>query len=95
MTKTLEEIVSTVVKERIDSVDVHSVTVTPQEDTDGDPILVVTVVLSSDLSKFESRKLLGLARHVRSKIVEQSESAFPIFRFMSKSDSERLRHAAA
>lgn len=95
MAQTLEEVISGIVKERFADAVIDSITVMADVDSDGDPILRVTVVFDSEIAKIEPSKLAGLARHVRPKIMERNDAAFPIFRFMSKRDNERLRHAAA
>lgn len=95
MANSLEKIISGIVRERFKGAEIDSISVSPDLDSDGDPILRVTVVLTSDVSQLESSKLAGLTRHVRAKIVNRKDAAFPIFRFMTKSDSDRLKRAAA
>lgn len=95
MALSLEEIVSELVRERFADTEIDSIKVEADRDSDGDPILRITVVFDSEVAKLESSKLAGLARHMRPKLEERSEPGFPIFRFLSKRDSERLRHAAA
>ncbi|MDP9412753.1 MAG: hypothetical protein M3Q08_01395 [Pseudomonadota bacterium] len=95
MAVSLEEIVSKIVRERFVDAKIDSIKVEADQDSDGDPILRITVVFDSEIADLESRKLVGLARHMRPKLQERKEAGFPIFRFLSKRDSERLRHAAA
>lgn len=95
MAVSLEEIVSQIVRQRFSDAEIDSIKVEPDQDSDGDRILRITVVFASEIAKLESRKLAGLARHMRPKLEERKEAGFPIFRFLSKRDSERLGHAAA
>jgi len=95
MAVSLEEIVSQVVRERLAEAEIDSVRVEADQDSDGDPILRITVVFASEIAELESRKLAGLMRHMRPKLEERKEAGFPIFRFLSKRDSDRLRHEAA
>jgi hypothetical protein len=95
MAGTLEEIVSQTVRERFPDAKIDSIKVDADKDSDGDPILRITVVFDSEIADVQSRKLAGLARHMRPRLEERKEAGFPIFRFMTKRDSERLRHAAA
>ena len=95
MANSLEDIISGIVRERFADAVIDSISVEADEDSDGDPILRVTVVFDSEIAQLEPSKLAGLVRHVRPKIRNRKGAAFPIFRFMSKSDSDRLRHAAA
>ncbi|MBV9839950.1 MAG: hypothetical protein JOY99_00185 [Sphingomonadaceae bacterium] len=95
MAASLEDIVSGIVKERFTDAKIDSISIEPDSDSDGDPILRITVVFDSDVSGLESSKLAGLVRHVRPKLRERGDTGFPIFRFLSKRDNDRLRHAAA
>ncbi|HEX2763053.1 MAG TPA: hypothetical protein VHM92_04285 [Allosphingosinicella sp.] len=95
MAVSLEEIVSEIVRQRLTDAEIDSIKVEADSDSDGDPILRITIVFDSEIAKLESSKLAGLARHMRPKLQERKEAGFPIFRFLSKRDSDRLRHAAA
>jgi len=95
MANSLEEIVSGIVRERFADAIIDSIAVEADEDNDGDPILRITVVFASEIANIESHKLAGLARHLRPKLTERKESGFPIFRFISKRDNDRLTHEAA
>ncbi len=95
MPASIEDVVSEIVHQRFPDALIDSVTVDADSDSDGDPILRITVVFASDMTSLEAHKLAGLARHVRPRLEERQNVAFPIFRFISKSDNDRLRHAAA
>jgi len=95
MNQALEDIISGIVRARFADAEIESIGIEPDKDSDGDPILRVTVVFSSDMAELEPSKLAGLVRHVRPKLIEQHEPGFPIFRFVSKRDNDRIRHEAA
>lgn len=95
MANSLEEIISGIVKERFADAIIDSVKVEGDFDYDGERILRVTVVFESEIAKLDPSRLAGLTRHVRPKIEKRRDAGFPIFRFMSKRDSDRLTHEAA
>jgi hypothetical protein len=95
MTTGLEQVISDIVKERFADAVVDSIVVEPDLDSDGDPVLWITVVFASEIAELESHRLAGLVRHVRPRLIEQKEAGFPIFRFMSKRDNDRLKREAA
>lgn len=95
MANSLEKIISRIVVERFSDAKIDSITVEGDFDSDGERILRVTVVFESEIANIEPSKLAGLTRHVRPKIAELQGAGFPIFRFMSKRDSDRLTHEAA
>ncbi len=95
MAQSLEDVISGIVKARFADAEIDSIEVKPDLDSDDEPILRITVVFASEMAALESHKLAGLARHVRPTLEERKESRFPIFRFISKRDNDRLRHEAA
>lgn len=95
MDEALHELFSDIVKDRFPDATIDSVTVEADVDSDGDPILRVTVVFDSEIAGLEARRLASLTRHARPKLREHNDNRFPIFRFLSKRDNDRLAHAAA
>lgn len=95
MANSLEDIISGIIKERFSDAVIDSIKVKPDFDSDGDRILRVTIVFDSEIAKLDPSRLAGLTRHVRPKIENRKDAGFPIFRFMSKRDSDRLSHEAA
>jgi hypothetical protein len=95
MASSLEEVILETVKERFSDAMIESISIDPDKDSDGDAILRITIIFDSDIEKLESAKLTGLVRHVRPKLAAQKEDRFPIFRFVSKRENDRLKHAAA
>jgi hypothetical protein len=95
MAQSLEDVVAAVVIARFAHSIVDHVSVAPDVDSDGEPILRVMVVFADDISELDMRELAGIVRHVRPALLEHQETAFPIFRFLTKRDWNRLRHEAA
>jgi hypothetical protein len=70
-----------------------AVDIIPDLDSDGDPILRITIVYETS-SKFDIQKAVGLVRHMRDVLEDEHEDAFPLISFRSKSDHDKLRAAA-
>lgn len=87
-----QEIVSAVVHDRFPSATIERITVEPDVDQDGDPILKITVIFEG---KLDAHRMVGLVRHVQPKLMEHHFNQFPIFRFVSKKDAASLKIAAA
>jgi hypothetical protein len=56
-------------------------------DSDGDPILKITIVLKHDMRLWDTKAMLGLTRHIREKIPD--ETRFPLIDFVSATDVAR------
>lgn len=95
MASDLEKIIAKIVGERFPDAIIDSISVDPDQDSDGEPILWITVVFDSEISELGSHEMAGLPRHLRPSLLKRQENAFPIFRFMTKRDRDRLRHEAA
>jgi hypothetical protein len=91
----LETIISGIIKERFPAAAIEAVTVETGTDSDGEPVLRIRIVIDADIGKLEPHRLAGLARHIRSKLSEYQERAFPIIRTISKQDNECLKREAA
>jgi hypothetical protein len=72
---------------------IHAVDIVPDQDSDGDPILRITVVYETSY-KLDMEKAVGLVRHMRDVLEDKHEEAFPLISFRSKSDHDKLRAAA-
>ena len=88
------DLIERVVRERFSGVTIQSVTVMKDADDDDDAVFLVTVVFDQK-GPLDPQKTAGLARHVRHKLLERKENAFPIISFVSKSDAARVGAAAA
>lgn len=95
MAQSLEDVISGIVKARFADAEIEDITYESDFDSDGDPILRITVVFASELAAVDPHKLAGLVRQVRPSLNERREARFPIFRFVSKRDNDRMRHEAA
>lgn len=95
MAPSLQQLVSQVVQERFRGVAIDRVEVMPDVDHDGDPVLRITVVFDAEIEDVDVDELVGWVRHLRPKLLERGEEAFPITRFMTKRDYDSLRHEAA
>ncbi|MBV1707649.1 MAG: hypothetical protein KGQ37_10630 [Hyphomicrobiales bacterium] len=95
MTNSLEKVVKQTVRQHLDGATIDTITVQPDEDSDGDPVLRITVVISSDMGAIDPRRLTSMGRIMRPKLEDLGEPGFPIFRFISKRDYKRLKHEAA
>ena len=95
MAESLKDLVLGIVKARFPDAEIDSISVTPDSDSDGDPILRVMIVVRSDITSLDSQRLSGLARHIRPRLIEHNEYGFPIIRVMTKRDRENLPNEAA
>lgn len=91
----LKAIVEAVLRERFDDVTIESMELERDIDQDGDEILRVNVIFDGKKKRLDSRKTSGLLRHLRPKIAEIGEYAFPVVSFISKSDYGKQKTAAA
>lgn len=91
--------IAKVVKETLavdfENVRIIDVRVQDEQDSDGDAVLRVEVVFEGTRKDMDVRKLAGIVRHVRPKLSEIGENAFPVFSFISKGDwgAGRLKSA--
>lgn len=82
--------VSAMVKERFSDAAIESVSVQPDFDSDGDPILRVVIVFTTREEELDRTKMVGLARHLRSKLDDLNAEGFPLVSFVSMKDA--LKH---
>jgi len=89
------QLIEQVVRERFGDGAIVSVSVDEDRDFDGDLVLYVTVVFDAK-KPLDSGKTSSIVRHTRARLkADRPTDAFPVFRFVSKSDSTRLATAAA
>jgi hypothetical protein len=88
------ELIERVVREKFSDEAIDTVRVVTGRDYDGDEVFNVTVVYSKN-GPLDSHKTSKIVRHVRHKLLEKQQTAFPIFTFRSKSDAARLKPEAA
>lgn len=83
----ITDIVAATVREQLApcAVELH---VTGGTDEDGDDILNVIVVIQRGCEP-DTRRMLGLVRHLRSRLQEAANEAFPIVSFISRRDADK------
>lgn len=86
----VQTVVRDVITEQLDGVRIVRVYTKRDQETEGDGFLRVTVVVDSPASAFNVKRLSGLVRHLRPKLAEHKERAFPLISFMSKADAKAL-----
>ncbi|WBQ09451.1 hypothetical protein L2D01_11150 [Hyphomonadaceae bacterium ML37] len=59
-------------------------------DHDDDEILRITVIFDGRARDIDPHQLSGTVRHVRPRLMEIGEKAFPVFSFVSRGDAGRL-----
>lgn len=79
-----------IVREQLAGSAIDDVRVVDEYDDDGDHLLKITIVYSSNLDK---DRMKGLVRHLRSSLTEGRRFTFPLVSYRSKKDD--MRFAAA
>lgn len=64
-------------------------------DFDGDDVLRIEVVFSGSHKDVDAKKISGAVRHVRPKLTDLGERAFPLFSFISQREANAGRPAPA
>lgn len=90
LAKSLEEIV----RKQFADVQIDSVRVVEDEDSEGGKILRVTIVFEAK-DGLDPAKAKGLVRHMRSSLIKNDAFTFPLVAFRSRADQKRLEAAAA
>lgn len=91
----IEKIVRNVLSERFENVEIESISVVFDVDEDGDDILRVKVIFDGQTKHLDARKASGVLRHLRPKIAEIGEDAFPIMSYIAKSELGKHKTEAA
>ncbi|HEY6430806.1 MAG TPA: hypothetical protein VIZ17_02395 [Acetobacteraceae bacterium] len=89
----LEGIVEQLLKERFPGAEVDRVAVDPDTDADGDPVLRITVVLSTAPAILQKERLVSFTRHLKSRLHEVEVGEFPILSFVSRTEANKLKLA--
>jgi hypothetical protein len=95
MKRDIAEIIEAVVRERLAGVAIDRVQINEETDYDGDAVFRILVVFDNNKAPLDSHKTSGIVRHIRHKLLERQETAFPIFAFVSKSDAAGIKTEAA
>lgn len=75
--------VTKIVREQLAPATVTDVDIQEDLDHDGDEILRITIVFEVEGDRLESKKVLGLARHLREPLKKYGEQGFPVFSFLT------------
>lgn len=86
----IERIIREVVSERFPGGRIVSVHASRDTDFEGDPILVVQIVIDATKTRIDARQASGLTRHVRSKLAEIDVFDFPLLSFISQSEAGNM-----
>jgi len=103
--RNITDVISATVRQQFPEDAIDHVDVSEGEDSDGDRILKVTIVLNTGLSALDQNKMIGLVRHIRTNLLDHlSESGerqdvrradFPLISYVSKQEYSKLSSAAA
>lgn len=83
----LINVVTKIVRKQLAPAKVIDVNVLEDWDHDGDAILRITIVFEVEGDRLESKKVLGLARHLREPLEKYGEQGFPVFSFMTPEEN--------
>jgi len=90
----IDDIVTSVIRERLSGVTIESIEVEPDVGIDGDPILRITVVFpDAEGPELDPEKLVTIPRHLRSELKKLDVDRFPILSFISRGDAKKLKEA--
>ena len=82
----ISAIVTETLSEDFDNIEILKVNVTRDTDFDGEDVLKIQVIFNGTLKDTDAGKLSGAIRHVRPKLSEIGEKAFPLLSFISSSE---------
>lgn len=92
--KTIERVIRAVTDERFPKGSIVGLSIARDFDFEGDPLLVVHLIVDKE-GQLDARETAGITRHVRSKLAEIGEDAFPLVSFISRAEAEDLTPEAA
>lgn len=81
----IAKVVRDTLRSDFDDVKILDVKVSNDNETD-DEILRIEVIFKGTLKDINTRRLSGVVRHVRPKLTDIGEKAFPLFSFISEGD---------
>jgi hypothetical protein len=93
--KQIAKVVRETLAADFDNVKIIEVIVHDDVDSDGEDVLKVKVIFEGTRKDVDPAKLAGAVRHVRPKLDEIGEKAFPLFSFISSGDWGAGRHKPA
>lgn len=84
-----------IVRQTLSSERINDVKVQGDWDSDGEPILRITVVFEVTPSRRDAEKMMRLIGDLRSYLRKVQSDDFPIVSFISKKEAEKMQFAAA
>ncbi len=85
--KKIAKIVKEVLASDFDNIKIIEVRVRDDLDSEGEEVLRVDVIFEGARKDVDVARLTGAVRHVRLKLYEADERAFPVISFISKKDA--------
>jgi hypothetical protein len=89
----IKTLIESVVRKQFAKGQIDSVMVREDVDHEGDPIFWVTIVFD-DTRPLDPRVTVSIGWRIRHKLLDRDETAFPVLRFVSRSDAAELTPAA-
>ncbi|MBX5452803.1 MAG: hypothetical protein K6U10_02570 [Acidobacteriia bacterium] len=86
----VEDLVEAVIKEKFPSARVAKVIVKPDVGEDGDEILRIYVAFEDVSKAMDRNALVGLIRHLKTRLVSANHDEFPLLSFISKADIKKF-----
>ena len=93
--KVVRQTINDIVRRRLTSARIVNVDVRSGFDSDGDPVLRVTVVFASEPTAQDTKKMVGLVRHIRTGLNRSGADSFPLLSYVSRREASKLELAAA
>lgn len=93
-TDKLEALILKFLEEEFDVLSIVGVDVREDLDPDNQRMLLVDVIFEGERKKVDPRKLAGLVRKIRPALLEQDETAFPVFSFIAHHELSRAEREA-
>jgi hypothetical protein len=90
-TADIRRIVRETVERQFPKEGIVDVVVRPDTDSYGDEVLRITVVLADRKRDLDQDRLVGLVRHLRSRLADVQQEAFPLLTFISDSDAKKWK----
>lgn len=85
------KIIGGLLKNRFGHVLIKDVKIRRGADDDGDPVLMVDVVIDYDAGRLDPEGTSGVTRHARSRLEKAGETAFPMFSFIAAEEMRPKR----
>ncbi len=90
----LERLVQSILKEIFGDARIGDVFVASALDEDGDEILLIKVEFDGTEDQFDARKATSVVRHMRPRLAEIGQQAFPVISYLSSDEMHEALDAA-